>query len=197
MGGSASQLALMRPFPFVRMPEDGNRVVDALVVPTTAGIGTVVCLARPEAALVLSGCDSIARSLSISTGSAIPLGPSAAFLSRLPRELERLSRDRTNERKAVEDGKPRAATRLARSHRPASGALDALAPSSDATATALVRSLAVQGIVYARLALALRRSDRNGAIKASQRLLARDEEIRLLVRRVGAGGGLSRLNHQR
>lgn len=160
-------------------------VLDVLAWPTTRGVATVACLASPVVAPLLSGCDEVARTVSVTGGRGLPLGPTTALLSRLPPVLASVDAARSAYARATARGDAGAADRLATAHLRAGEALSGVA--AVAGGRPIVRALRAEGLAYAHLAAALETRDRRGAVRARGRIEASERRLQRELDAIAGG----------
>ena len=163
-------------------PGTGPGLVDVYVVPTTAGVATIACVAGPGLAEPHYDCWRNAATLKLRGGRPLRLGPDAAFRQRLPGAISALDRARDRARTQLATQVPlrqaAAASKLAAAYRDEATSLAPLAPASRPWSRALVRGLADAGRAYRRVVAALRSADTaafrtgRGAIHARERHIA-------------------------
>jgi hypothetical protein len=154
----------------------GTRVV-ALALPTTGGVVTVACAARPDAiARAGAECERAARSVRLDGASALAPTPETAAAIVLPDTAARLNRRRTVERRRLASTRsPRRRTavarRLARDYAAAGAQLRPLAAGRVVRLTAALDALARE---HRALASASLRRDAGAARRAGAEI-QRDE----------------------
>jgi len=159
-----------------------GQVLDVLVAPTTAGVASVACIARPAAAPVLSSCAEAARSVTVTGTRPVPLGPSAAFRSRLPAVLAALDAARMDENAAAARADRGAVRRLAAAHLRAGRALSPLADRSVSAQQRIASALIEQAKAYELLAESLAAQRRGPAVRARARVRTAESELRRALR---------------
>lgn len=175
-----------------------TRSMTVFVVPTTEGALTLACLARPgEVATVRGVCDRVARSMLLTRGRAIALGPSARYqkhLNRLVGVLDATRVDRRIKLASAHTAKRQAhlAEELSSAYADAraAGARERVSPREAAAHRRILAAVGAAGGAYERLAAAAR-TDSPAAYDRARSAVAHAE------RRVRAAlAALSRLGYE-
>jgi hypothetical protein len=148
-------------------PLGSSRALTIYVVPTTAGVATVACLASPGAAAApAKTCDAIASTLRLRSATPYPIGPSRGYAAAVTHTLNGLqhavgAHGGALEQAQTDRARSQAAAALARDYRRSARTLEALTLSpSDRTANArLVSVLRQVGDAYVAVAHAAATSD--------------------------------------
>ena len=136
-----------------------RRQMDVSVVPTSAGVLAVACVAPSFAWSAAFGCADEVRALRLPGASFFAPARNLSFRLHLPAVAAALDRARVAGRQALRaartrPGQARAARRLARAH---TGAAAAVRPLAGPDGAALVSALAASASAYSRLATAAER----------------------------------------
>jgi hypothetical protein len=161
----------------------GARVV-ALALPTTGGIVTIACAARPDAVIrARAECDQAARSMQLDGASALAPTPETAAAIALPDTAARLNRRRTVERRRLAatrspQRRRAAARRLARDYAAATARLRPLAAGRALRLTAAFDALARE---HRALANASLRRDAGAARRAGTTIVWGERRLGALL----------------
>jgi hypothetical protein len=164
---------------YERLPMRSGRVLDATLLPTTAGVLAVACV-RPRSE---AGCGGTPPGLEL--GSTAVLAPAADLVlrRRLPAAIERLDRRRVPLRRALRAAptrraQARVAGRLAAAHARTRSRLAPVAPARSGVLAALQRA----DVGYRRLARAALRGRRGGFARARGRVRAAERTLARALR---------------
>jgi hypothetical protein len=164
-------VAGMRALAYPALTVEGTAgLADLYVVPTTAGVLTVACLAPLREPLPDGSCPQALMRAEIADGRPVLPSPNAALMLRAPAAIAALDTARVRERAALRRGRtPAAQSASARSVASAFGTASAaiadVAPAGGPGA-ALRTRLGATRAAYERLAAAARRRDRAGWARA-------------------------------
>jgi hypothetical protein len=130
--------------------------MDLTVLPTSAGVLAVACVAPRFAWSAAVGCAAAIKRVNVSGAAIFTPAANLSFRLRLPAVVAALDRARVSDREALRDartrpGQARIAARLARAHRAAVAAVRPLAADQGAP---LLLALQATGTAYDRLARA-------------------------------------------
>jgi serine/threonine protein kinase len=171
-------------------PRGSDDRADVYVVPTSAGVVTLACVAPASApAAFASDCERIVESLAISDGDVYPLGPDRAFAKRLNGAMTTLNGRRATLRKRLrgEDraaGQSRDATDLARAFTTAAGSVAAgkASPAVAPDRAAIVKAMRRTATQYRALAHAAGRDDRRAYNRARTGVRRAEAAVRSALR---------------
>jgi hypothetical protein len=163
-------------------PKGSDRTLRLYVVPTTGGIATIECSARPKAAEGFwPRCETVATTLRLKQGEALPLGPSEAYAKRVDQVLGTLAKARTRQLRELRaakrpGGQADAAGVLAAAYRRAASSLSKadVPPQAVPANKRIVRELRAVASAYSDLASAAR-SDSSSRWNAARRAVKRRE----------------------
>jgi hypothetical protein len=152
-------------------------VAELTVVPTTAGVLSVICVGPRSLWSVVHGCAGGVQRVELRGAVALPPSPGLAMRRRLPDAVADLNADRRAGRAALaragtRRGQARAAARLAAAHRAAGRSLRPWA--AGAEARGVVEAIGPVAGAYGRLANAARQG-RPQAYRAARRSVAASE----------------------
>jgi hypothetical protein len=164
-------------------PLGSTRELTAYVVPTSAGVATVACLAAPGGStLAARDCEAIASTLRLRHAKPYQIGPSDAYAAALTRTLGDLQGAVYTHGRALTlaqsgPARSRAATALARDYERAARRLAAVpvSPADSAANARLVSTLQQAGNAYATVARVARTPDA-AAFGRARAAAARDEK---------------------
>jgi hypothetical protein len=164
------------------------------VVPTTRGVATVACTARPaEEEAFLPSCEQVAGGLELVAGRAFPLGPDKRYLATLTRTIKRLNTSRKPHLRQLRGaerpaGQARAARAIAADYRRAERRLGRLqvSPAVKDASAAVRAALRRTEAAYRRLAAAAAAGDDAAFDDARRDVAAGDRALRRALRRVKA-----------
>jgi hypothetical protein len=166
-------------------PAGSPGLVDVYVVPTTAGVATIACIAGPGLIAPFYDCSRNAATLKLRSGRPLRLGPDAAFRQRLPAAMSALEAARQRARAPLATRVPAqqaaAASDLAASYQAQAASLAPLAPVGRPWSRALVRELADAGRAYRSVAAALRSKDAGAFSVGQDAVHARERRIGQLL----------------
>jgi serine/threonine protein kinase len=159
-----------------------DRRVELMVVPTTAGVATVACLApADEARAFAAACENVARSLELDGPRPYPLGPDPAFAERLNKAMRALNRERADARRDLAaakrpSGQAEQATRLGADFRTAAAAIGkgAVSPAVADDRAAIVRAMRDVAPEYRALASSANRYEK-GDFAAARKAIRKAE----------------------
>jgi hypothetical protein len=175
----------------------GRRLTAVYVVPTTAGVATIACLAGARAFQTFSAdCARIAATLELTGATAYPLGPSPAYASALTRVFATLDAARAGPAAkllgaATPSAQAQAASALAHAYAAAGRELGGLtvSPAIAGANAVIAADLATLSGAYARAAAAARGGNAAGYAAASSAVVAGAADL------VGRLKGLSALGY--
>jgi serine/threonine protein kinase len=171
-------------------PRGSERTADVYVVPTTAGVVTLACVApaTPPPSFA-SDCERIVESLAIAGADTYPLGPDRAFAKRLNGAMTALNARRGPLRKRMRSerraaGQARDATGLARAFANAAGTVTAgaVSPAVAPDRAAIVKAMRRAMTQYRALAHAAGRNDRRAYNRARTGVRRAERDLRSALR---------------
>ena len=167
-------------------PAGSQGLVDVYVVPTTAGVATIACIAGPGLVAPFYDCSRNAATLNLRSGRPLRLGPDAAFRQRLPAAMSALEAARQRARAPLTTRVPAqqaaAASSVAATYQAQAASLAPLAPPARPWSRALVRELADAGRAYRSVAAALRSKDAGAFSLGQDAVHAHERRIRQVLK---------------
>jgi hypothetical protein len=167
-----------------------DRVMDFYVLPTSAGVLGVACVASELSWSAVAGCGQSIESVTVAGGRVLAPSPELAFLAQLPRPMAKLDRSRVLGRRALQRARTRrgqagAATALARAY---ATAMAALAPLGHGPASSgVVHALRAGGQGYHRLAGAAAHGRPRRYAAARAQVHKAEKRLRHLLERLAGG----------